>query len=153
MTPRNPVVADPAESAPRRIQSGLKTLLTLTFRSVRLLALGAGLMVWLAGSPAQAGSWETCLGAEALTAEAACSEAILQADGTADRRALAYEARGRSRMLAGRLDAAIAQSEADQRLGGHYGVPLMVYGGEPFFGQDRYDQMVWRMEQQGMQRR
>lgn len=29
----------------------------------------------------------------------------------------------------------------------------MVYGGEPFFGQDRYDQMVWRMEQQGMQRR
>lgn len=112
MNPRNPVADDPTESAPRRIQSGLKTLLTLTFRSVRLLALGAGLMVWLAGSPAQAGSWETCLGAEALTAEAACSEAILQADGTADRHALAYEARGRSRMLAGRLDAAIADFTA-----------------------------------------
>ncbi len=49
-----------------------------------------------------------------------------------------------------RLDAAIKQNEADQRLGGHYGVPLMVYQGEPFFGQDRYDQLVWRMQQNGM---
>lgn len=49
-----------------------------------------------------------------------------------------------------RLDAAIKQNEADQRLGGHYGVPLMVYDGEPFFGQDRYDQLVWRMQQKGM---
>ena len=54
---------------------------------------------------------------------------------------------------ADRLDAAIAQSEADQRLGGHYGVPLMVYAGEPFFGQDRFEQLVWRMRQQGMERR
>jgi 2-hydroxychromene-2-carboxylate isomerase len=54
---------------------------------------------------------------------------------------------------ADRLDAVIKQNEADQRLGGHYGVPLMVYQGEPFFGQDRYDQLVWRMEQQGMGRR
>ncbi|MEQ1498672.1 MAG: DsbA family protein [Novosphingobium sp.] len=51
---------------------------------------------------------------------------------------------------AARLDAAIAQNEADQRTGGHYGVPLMVYDGEPFFGQDRYDQLVWRMQQKGM---
>ncbi len=49
-----------------------------------------------------------------------------------------------------RLDAAIKANEADQRLGGHYGVPLMVYQGEPFFGQDRYDQLVWRMQQNGM---
>jgi len=49
-----------------------------------------------------------------------------------------------------RLDSVIKQNEADQRLGGHYGVPLMVYQGEPFFGQDRYDQLVWRMQQQGM---
>ena len=49
-----------------------------------------------------------------------------------------------------RLDAAIKQNEADQRTGGHYGVPLMVYDGEPFFGQDRYDQLVWRMQQKGM---
>lgn len=51
---------------------------------------------------------------------------------------------------ADRLDAAIKQNEADQRVGGHYGVPLMVYDGEPFFGQDRYDQLVWRMRQRGM---
>ena len=51
---------------------------------------------------------------------------------------------------AGRLDAAIKQSEADQRTGGHYGVPLMVYDGEPFFGQDRFDQLLWRMQQQGL---
>lgn len=54
---------------------------------------------------------------------------------------------------ADRLDDGIKANEADQRLGGHYGVPLMVYQGEPFFGQDRYDQLVWRMQQQGMERR
>ena len=54
---------------------------------------------------------------------------------------------------ADRLDAAIKQNEADQRLGGHYGVPLMVYEAEPFFGQDRYDQLLWRMQQQGLLKR
>ena len=52
-----------------------------------------------------------------------------------------------------RLDAAIKVNEADQRTGGHYGVPLMVYGGEPFFGQDRYNQLLWRMKQQGLKTR
>ncbi len=62
------------------------------------------------------------------------------------------------------LDAAVAADEAGyvakveanqaaQRLGGHYGVPLMVFEGEPFFGQDRFDQLVWRLEQHGLQRR
>lgn len=46
-----------------------------------------------------------------------------------------------------RLDAVIQQNEADQRLGGHYGVPLMVLNGEPFFGQDRVDQLIWRIDQ------
>lgn len=54
---------------------------------------------------------------------------------------------------ADRLDAAIKANEADQRLGGHYGVPLMVYDAEPFFGQDRFDQLLWRMQQKGMQAR
>lgn len=49
-----------------------------------------------------------------------------------------------------RLDAAIKQNEADQRAGGHYGVPLMVHAGEPFFGQDRFDQLLWRMRQKGL---
>lgn len=52
-----------------------------------------------------------------------------------------------------RLAAAIAQNEADQRVAGHYGVPLMAYDGEPFFGQDRFDQLLWRLEQHGLTRR
>jgi 2-hydroxychromene-2-carboxylate isomerase len=54
---------------------------------------------------------------------------------------------------ADRLDAAIKVNEADQRSGGHYGVPLMVYEGEPFFGQDRFDQLLWRLQQQGLVQR
>ncbi|KAB7648967.1 2-hydroxychromene-2-carboxylate isomerase [Polymorphobacter fuscus] len=62
------------------------------------------------------------------------------------------------------LDAAIAAdpvhhvdvvetNQSDQRKGGHYGVPLMVLDGEPFFGQDRIDQLIWRLEQKGVMRR
>ena len=54
---------------------------------------------------------------------------------------------------AGRLDGIIAASQEAQREGGHYGVPLMVYEGEPFFGQDRYDQLLWRMQANGLERR
>jgi 2-hydroxychromene-2-carboxylate isomerase len=32
---------------------------------------------------------------------------------------------------------------------GHWGVPLMVYEGEPFYGQDRFDHLTWRLEQKG----
>jgi 2-hydroxychromene-2-carboxylate isomerase len=49
--------------------------------------------------------------------------------------------------------AEIEQNQIDQRKGGHYGVPLMVVDGEPFFGQDRFDQLKWRLEKLGMQRR
>lgn len=52
-----------------------------------------------------------------------------------------------------RLDAAIKASQEAQRAGGHYGVPLMVFDGEPFFGQDRFDQMQWRMQQKGLSAR
>lgn len=54
---------------------------------------------------------------------------------------------------AGRLDAIIFANHDAQREGGHYGVPLMVFEGEPFFGQDRFDQLKWRMEQKGLTRR
>jgi 2-hydroxychromene-2-carboxylate isomerase len=50
-------------------------------------------------------------------------------------------------------DQAIKASQEAQRLGGHYGVPLMVFDHEPFFGQDRFDQMKWRMTQKGLTRR
>ncbi len=52
-----------------------------------------------------------------------------------------------------RLDAVIEGHQSRQRDGGHYGVPLMVFDGEPFFGQDRFDQLVWRMEQSGLAKR
>jgi 2-hydroxychromene-2-carboxylate isomerase len=54
---------------------------------------------------------------------------------------------------ADRLDEAITANQVAQREGGHYGVPLMVFDGEPFFGQDRFDQMVWRMKAKGLQPR
>ncbi len=50
-------------------------------------------------------------------------------------------------------DGAIKANKEAQREGGHYGVPLMVFGGEPFFGQDRFDQMQWRMESKGLTKR
>ncbi len=52
-----------------------------------------------------------------------------------------------------RLHEVIEQNQADQRAAGHWGVPLIVFGGEPFFGQDRFDVFRWRLEQQGLERR
>lgn len=36
---------------------------------------------------------------------------------------------------------------------GHWGVPTLVFKGEPFFGQDRIETCVWRMKQKGLARR
>lgn len=33
----------------------------------------------------------------------------------------------------------------------HWGVPTMVFRGEPFFGQDKIELLLWRMQQQGLQ--
>ncbi len=49
--------------------------------------------------------------------------------------------------------AQVETNQVDQRKGGHYGVPLMVHEDEPFFGQDRFDQLKWRLEQKGLHRR
>jgi 2-hydroxychromene-2-carboxylate isomerase len=54
---------------------------------------------------------------------------------------------------AGRLAAVVEANQVAQRAAGHWGVPMMVFGGEAFFGQDRVDQMVWRMQGQGLARR
>jgi 2-hydroxychromene-2-carboxylate isomerase len=50
-------------------------------------------------------------------------------------------------------DATIAQNQQDLEAAGHWGVPTMVFHGEPFFGQDRLDLLVWRMRQHGLARR
>ncbi len=51
---------------------------------------------------------------------------------------------------AGRLDAAIEANQRALETAGHWGVPTMVFEGEPFFGQDRLDVLVWRMKQRGL---
>jgi 2-hydroxychromene-2-carboxylate isomerase len=52
-----------------------------------------------------------------------------------------------------RLDAAIAANQKALEAAGHWGVPTMVFDGEPFFGQDRVDVLLWRMRQAGLQPR
>lgn len=54
---------------------------------------------------------------------------------------------------AARLDAIIEANETAQHTAGHWGVPLFVFEGEPFFGQDRIDHLVWRMKQRGLKAR
>ena len=54
------------------------------------------------------------------------------------------------RECADTLNAAIAANEAAQDASGHWGVPLMVFEGEPFFGQDRIAALLWRMRQYGL---
>jgi 2-hydroxychromene-2-carboxylate isomerase len=46
-----------------------------------------------------------------------------------------------------------AEIEANQdahRAAGHWGVPTMVFEDEPFFGQDRFEVLVWRLKQKGL---
>ncbi|HKJ24882.1 MAG TPA: DsbA family protein [Myxococcota bacterium] len=50
----------------------------------------------------------------------------------------------------GRFDATIERNQEDHEAAGHWGVPTMVFEGEPFFGQDRFDLLVWRLEQRGL---
>jgi 2-hydroxychromene-2-carboxylate isomerase len=51
------------------------------------------------------------------------------------------------------LDAEIAANQAALDAAGHWGVPTLVFEGEPFFGQDRIEMARWRMEQKGLTRR
>ena len=51
------------------------------------------------------------------------------------------------------FDAIIADNQGALEAAGHWGVPTMVFEGEPFFGQDRIDLLVWRMQQRGLRRR
>lgn len=65
----------------------------------------------------------------------------------------AAESEAMARDNASELDAEIAANEASQQSAGHWGVPLFVFDDEPFFGQDRLDHLIWRMEQAGLQER
>jgi 2-hydroxychromene-2-carboxylate isomerase len=59
------------------------------------------------------------------------------------------------------LDAAIADGDHLEEIernhqaldaAGHWGVPTMVFRGEPFFGQDRIDTLRWRLDRAGLAR-
>ena len=54
---------------------------------------------------------------------------------------------------AARLDAVIEGNQNDLEKAGHWGVPTMVFRGEPFFGQDRIDLLLWRLRQNGLAER
>ncbi|HET6472650.1 MAG TPA: 2-hydroxychromene-2-carboxylate isomerase [Pseudomonadales bacterium] len=49
-----------------------------------------------------------------------------------------------------RIEAAIARNQADHEAAGHWGVPTVAFRGEPFFGQDRLDVLLWRLRQNGL---
>ena len=50
-------------------------------------------------------------------------------------------------------DARLAKNDALLRAAGHWGVPTMVFAGEVFFGQDRFDVLLWRLYKAGLSRR
>jgi 2-hydroxychromene-2-carboxylate isomerase len=52
-----------------------------------------------------------------------------------------------------KYDAIIEANHAALTVAGHWGVPTMVFEGEPFFGQDRIDLLVWRLQQHGLRKR
>jgi 2-hydroxychromene-2-carboxylate isomerase len=52
-----------------------------------------------------------------------------------------------------RYEAIISANQTAHEAAGHWGVPTMVLDGEPFFGQDRIDMLVWRLQQKGLKAR
>jgi 2-hydroxychromene-2-carboxylate isomerase len=68
------------------------------------------------------------------------------------------EATSRAGLSLAEFDASIAadpdgpelsleQNDAALRSAGHWGVPTLVFQGEPFFGQNRIDALRWRLTQ------
>ena len=52
-----------------------------------------------------------------------------------------------------RYEQVIKHNEQVHASSGHWGVPTFVFENEPFFGQDRIDLLIWRMESKGLLRR
>ena len=49
-----------------------------------------------------------------------------------------------------KYDAVWQKNQVDFQMTGQGGVPTMSFGGEPFFGQDRFNQLFWRLRQNGL---
>ena len=52
-----------------------------------------------------------------------------------------------------RYEQVIVENEKAHAASGHWGVPTFVFENEPFFGQDRIDLLIWRMQSKGLTRR
>jgi 2-hydroxychromene-2-carboxylate isomerase len=52
-----------------------------------------------------------------------------------------------------RLEAVIEANQQAHAAAGHWGVPTCAFRGEPFFGQDRLDVLLWRLRQHGLRER
>ena len=51
------------------------------------------------------------------------------------------------------LDAEVNANQAAEEAAGHWGTPCLIFDGEPFFGQDRIEMAIWRMQQHGLKPR
>ena len=52
-----------------------------------------------------------------------------------------------------RLDDIIEANNQALTQAGHWGVPTCVFNGEPYFGQDRLDVLLWTLKRNGLQAR
>jgi 2-hydroxychromene-2-carboxylate isomerase len=52
-----------------------------------------------------------------------------------------------------KYEAVIQANQKAHADAGHWGVPTMAFEGEPFFGQDRLDVLLWRLKQRGLKPR
>ena len=43
------------------------------------------------------------------------------------------------------------KNQANHETAGHWVVPTCAYKGEPFFGPDRLDVLLWRLQKEGLQ--
>jgi len=52
-----------------------------------------------------------------------------------------------------RYEAIIQVNQIAHQASGHWGVPTCAFEGEPFFGQDRLDVLLWRLKQRGLKKK
>jgi 2-hydroxychromene-2-carboxylate isomerase len=52
-----------------------------------------------------------------------------------------------------KYEAIIQENQRAHHAAGHWGVPTMAFEGEPFFGQDRLDVLLWRLKQKGLKKK
>jgi 2-hydroxychromene-2-carboxylate isomerase len=50
-------------------------------------------------------------------------------------------------------ESVIEENQLAHHKSGHWGVPTFAYNGEPFFGQDRLDALLWRLQKSGLRKR